>query len=327
MSVFAKYYLLIPEQVDNSFWISVSEIFTESTKRLDLQSETVRAKSDRFSYMKKLKELSGKMKKGDTIFCLFFYNNYSETILEILSKGVRVVVFNTAVPEDIAQEISNSKYASNFFQFYPDDILAGKLGIKSLVEHYELIFGKRNKLKILAISGKPDSTPSIERDKGVDLYLLENNHVQLIQRVSGQWKEQTAYELAKFALRRYKDLDIIWTASDSMLLGVNKTLVENTGKRSIVIGGIDWSRDGINLVRSNDYSLSIGGHFLEIGKIIFLMVEYDKNKIDRKKIDSHKKFTGFLALSSKNWKEKESILNKTMRKKLTNEQFRKLLID
>ncbi len=47
-----------------------------------------------------------------------------------------------------------------------------------------------------------------------------------------------------------------------------------TPGKDILVGGIDWSNDGIKLIESGKMELSLGGHFIEGALAIILLHDY-----------------------------------------------------
>ncbi len=50
-----------------------------------------------------------------------------------------------------------------------------------------------------------------------------------------------------------------------MSINVKNTIDRVGSSDKVITGGIDWTKDGINAVRSGLLEASVGGHFAELG--------------------------------------------------------------
>lgn len=327
LSAQAKFYAVFPNQKDNVFWHSVAEVFEEVTQKLGVESEVILAEANRFSYVSKVEEVLNTMTKDDVIFCLFFFNRLTNIIKKGLDEGKKIVIFNTKVSEDEFSVLKKHANYANLFSFFPDDVFVGNTLLSSLVQKHREDFSlEKEPLNIFMISGKGDSTPSIDREVGALKYLAFDKRVNLLQKVPGLWEKKYAYEVTKLALVRYPKIDIIWTASDSMAIGAHEALVEAKKDKIITLGGVDWSMDGINLAQSTPRFLSIGGHFLEIGKAVLLVHGYLNNEFSRDFLEKQKLFQNFDLVAQKNLASKRNVLEASWRKKLSLKEYSDLLL-
>ncbi|HPQ97541.1 MAG TPA: substrate-binding domain-containing protein, partial [Thiolinea sp.] len=90
------------------------------------------------------------------------------------------------------------------------------------------------------------------------------------------WEEPLAYAKTLRLLKRYPDTRIFWSASDHMGLGIARALGE-TGRmpgRDVLLGGIDWSEEGIRAVQSGRSDASVGGHVVEGAWVAVMLYDY-----------------------------------------------------
>lgn len=232
--------------------------------------------TDRYSYVKFFKEVIQTEKKPDFIIAVF-YRKASQDILKLSQEyDVPVFIVNTNIPLDDIQSVGEprQKYknflgtlAANEFQAGYD--LARYLIKKAKKKH------PRNSIRMIGLSGPREATEAIERNKGLLKAVEEDKSVILHQILHANWDKDISYEYTNRILKRYeKDIDIIWAASDGMSIGAQKAVQENNENSEILIGGIDWSVEGIQVLKNGDIDATVGGHFMNGGFALVLLYDY-----------------------------------------------------
>lgn len=104
----------------------------------------------------------------------------------------------------------------------------------------------------------------LARTRGLESVFAQQSEYRLRQSVYSHWKQSAAGEQATIALYRYRDLGIIWTASDRLALAAvdaAKTMNVAPGQ-DVMIAGIDWLPEAIAAVSRGELAATIGGHFM-----------------------------------------------------------------
>ncbi|RVU34587.1 sugar ABC transporter substrate-binding protein [Hwanghaeella grinnelliae] len=172
----------------------------------------------------------------------------------------------------------------------PDNEIAGYEMAQSLLTAGGALGLDKDGLSILTLAGDFKTPASIVRLQGLDRALQEFRPLSEARRITVNWSERQAYERTKIFLKTSR-VDGIWAANDPIAIGAIKASRE-AGKepgRDIVVTGLNWSREAVDLVRDGKMTLTHGGHFLAGAWVIVLLYDYENGK-DFAEISSHLSF-------------------------------------
>ena len=98
----------------------------------------------------------------------------------------------------------------------------------------------------------------------------------LLDVVLAGWRQYIAEEIVSRAFEQHKNVDVIWAASDEMVLGVLDAVkqFERILGRDFVVGFFDWNADVIQKIVKGDVVASFGGQFFEGGLALVLLYDY-----------------------------------------------------
>jgi ABC-type sugar transport system substrate-binding protein len=165
------------------------------------------------------------------------------------------------------------------FRYYIGEMLPSEEMAGYTLAKYLIAKGKPasdGKIHVLAFNGVYGSSASVGREKGLRRALAENPKAELKQIVSARWEPDLAATMFTGLIKRYPEASVVWSASDGMALGVlkaAKALGLSSGK-DFVIGGVDWSAEGVAAVRDGAMQATAGGHFMEAAWALVLVYDY-----------------------------------------------------
>ncbi len=89
--------------------------------------------------------------------------------------------------------------------------------------------------------------------------------VEIAKVVNGNWLRELAASKYSILLKKHTEIDIVWTASDSMALGVinQATKYNLQANTDYVIGVFDWLPEAIIAIKNGNMTASVGGHFMQ----------------------------------------------------------------
>lgn len=276
-----KVSLLSPEPPENLFWGQAIDFAKAVAEDLGIDLDVVHpsASSDSSSYIIRRLGTSilNREVKPDYLLTGFWGNTVDlfETAANL--HKIRVIMFNTDLTTEEKSLVKKprEKYPNWVAHMYPNDKQAGYELADVLVEIAHT--GNQNtKLNLIALAGNTQSEVSNVRLAGLQQRANNDKTLTVHQTVSTTWTRDSAIHAAGQTLEKYPDTSIIWTVSDEVALGSIQAVKER-GKqpgKDILIGGFDWSAEGLKTIKSGEMAVSMGGHFMEAGWALILAYDH-----------------------------------------------------
>lgn len=181
--------------------------------------------------------------------------------------GVKSVIVNTDVVPEERDRIGRpgEKFRQWVCHFIPDDRSGGKLLAKALARQAEDLGlpSVGGECRFIGLGGTRDTTASRYRQEGLEDFLSEGGYLDRF--VYTNWHAEVAREKARLLLKLYPKTRVYWTVSDALGLGVVESMRQAGLRpgRDAIVGGVDWTVEGIEAVRRGELAASVGGHFME----------------------------------------------------------------
>lgn len=287
---------LSPGNEDDSFWGLVVDFMQAAADDLVIDLEIIYCDRAHYLIKKEGLEIINRLDKPDYLILVNELNSAVELIKEADRAGIKTLLFNEIfIGEDsVTMGIPRQNYKNWLLELRPDDYQAGYLLTKKLVEICRKNKPDQEEFYIAGITGPEDNSSSILRVNGLQDFVAQNQGLKLLQVTSADYDEKKAAQISYGLLKRYPNLDIIWTASDRMALGVEQTLKENNVE--VLTGGVDWDLGAINSLSESGIDVSVGGHFMDGAWLLVMLYDYH-NGIE---FESLKLKSNFTALTQKN---------------------------
>jgi ABC-type sugar transport system substrate-binding protein len=146
----------------------------------------------------------------------------------------------------------------------------GGYGIAEAVLTEAARIKKTRPLKLLALTGDIDTPASNDRVRGlkraigVMSKLLGPGSVELVDVRNLDWTEKGAEAWVREFVQKGSRIDALWAANDPMAFGAITALRQAGYKPGIdvVVGGLNWSQEGVQRVLKGEMVVTHGGHFL-----------------------------------------------------------------
>lgn len=276
-----KVTLLVPDPPGVSpFWTQVIEIMKAAAEDLKIDLRFAYSRSNSYSLKKDGLAALNSPDKPE-YFLSGYWNASTQHHLERAEQlGVRTFIFNSGVAPEERDAVGQprEKYKHWIGQMTPDELQAGYVLADILIDKAKMA-GKidTGKVHVVGLGGWGNKN-EIEEDRynGLKNRINEQNDAVLDEFVLTGWVQATAYSELLDILKQSPKTGVIWSASDVMALGAIEA-VKDVGKvpgNDVFIGGIDWSRDGIDAVVSGKMVTTLGTHFLEGAKALLLVHDY-----------------------------------------------------
>ena len=274
--------LLINPSIENDpFWHQVEALTKKAAEDLDIKLDVIYGNGNRFIQLQVLKKYLSQNEVPDYIM-LVNYPGGSLNTFDFLAKyPVKIITLEQTISGKEKKSIGhpNGKFKNWVGEIFHDNKKASQLLASRLFEKAK----KKGKPLIVAgISGHFGSESAI-RNSGL-VAAVDSYQAELKQIVYAQWSREDAYTKTFKLLKRYPNISILWCASDEMALGAINAIKRMGLKpgKDIFVGGFDWIKEGINSIKKNEMTASVGGHFM-MGAWGLLAI-YDKEfGIDRLK--------------------------------------------
>lgn len=270
-----------PEPYENPFWSQVIDFSKAVAEDLQIELDIISASFQSSTYaMKKagLKIIDGD-NKPDYILTGYWKASTADHFAATTDGKIRFFIFNTDITGDEKQIAGEprGKFRNWIGHIRPDDVQAGFELADILLDKYFILnkSSLSSGLKIAALFGDEFSSVSTDREKGLRKRLGDKN-LNIVASYNTNWDRNSANRAIREILRQHPDVNMIWTASDELALTVSDVAKSHNRKpgNDIVIGGFDWSYEGLAAVNTGELAVSMGGHFMEAGWALVMIYDY-----------------------------------------------------
>lgn len=316
-----KFMMITQREVDDPFWGIVENIAAAAAKELGIELYLRHAYSNRNNLLYFTNQ-AAEMNIDAIIYPN--YKSIAPSLLELAEKRkIHTFLFNAGVSKKNKEVAGKPREHYKYWLGYslPDDEYAGYLLANILIKEakQKKLVDNKGQIQIVGITGTFSETPSLLRMEGLKRAVKEHPDVHLNQVVFSAWKKEIAKKQMKVLKKRYPYTTIYWAASDLIGIGISEgakslNLEPNI---DILIGGIDWSVEGLNSVQSNQMVTTIGGHIFEGAWAVIMLFDYF-NGVDFKNHIAEKNKNNYLSALDIIYpmeafdKEKLSILHKNI---------------
>ena len=275
--------LIIPDFADSSFWSNFVTItrMASAQYNIDLRIHFInRTERSRFNYAQKIDHVLTKEKKSDYLVSIFLTHT-EQSVVDVAAKHqVKLFSFNSPFSLRVKSVLGNPRENSDFWigHISPNDILVGYEMADFLLSDNK---SNNTPLSLFAINGNRESEVAVLRTKGLMQRINENDAVSLLQILYSDWSYQQARDKMHKMLKRFKSMDLIWSASDVLTLAVLDEInrLSKEDMRQPKIASIDWSPKIVSRLKSREVAVSYGGHVFE-GAWLLAMIYDHFNGLD-----------------------------------------------
>lgn len=273
-----KIAIFTPRNKDDMFYSQVIDFMRASCNDLGIELTVFYGNNDHL-YMTQQIQQASKEKKFDALVVSNFKQQL-KYVAQILNKNkTPFFIYNAGFSKEDNPGKPREKFKYWIGEMLPDDKKAG-YDLSKIIS--DAITKKQNKIvHLVGLGGNIADQASIERIKGLNSFVQESKGKVILDQVTyANWLPSIAEEKFPLIHSRYPKTVGYWTASDGMALGI-----ANQSKKINffpIIGGVDWSQDGITAVKNKKIFATIGGHFMEGAWVSIILYDYF-NGIDFKK--------------------------------------------
>lgn len=304
-----------PSYKGSPFWQQVSEIASAAASNLNISLKIIYSGGHRLLQKEQIDKLIKQENKPDYVIFLPYDGTALETFNKLELAKIPFITLERSLFPDLQVKLGTPGKPFKYWlaEIYHDNKKAGALLAKALIKASSRTLLSQKSINVAGISGDI-SGHSNERNAGLIATLAENTGFSLTQIVNARWDQEQAGQVFIGLLRRYQDIQLVWSSSDTMALGV-VDIATAQGKKlnhDLFVGGFDWNAQALQAIKNNRYAASVGGHFMQTawalvkiydhhqGKLAFTNTTseatYQLNLIDRNNIDDYQ-----VLLKNPNW--------------------------
>jgi len=288
--------LVNPSIISDPFWQKIEQVTKQAAKELNIELAIIHGQGTRYFQLEELKKYFKQNSAPDYIV-LINYPGHAKLSMDFLQKQkVKIITLEQTITKEEKAIIGEpgEKYKNWLGEIYFNNSSAGYKLAKGLIHTAK----RMNITPVVAgISGHYGSESSL-RNNGLQTAINESG-AHLTQIVHAGWSAEDAYKKTHKLLKRYPNINIIWCASDLMALGAVKAIEESDKQVGIdvLIGGFDWTAQGIKSIQENKLTASIGGHFI-MGALAVMAIYNEEHGLNHDLFVSEQQNSFELALIS-----------------------------
>ncbi len=265
----------------NDFWDQVNEVALAAASDLNISFDIVQSGGHRLLQKELINNIISQDTKPDYVIFMPYDGTAFDSFTKLEQAKIPFITLERTVFPDLQNKLGVPQQYFKFWlgEIYHDNKKAGQLLASTLFKASKQNLAVTKSLNVIGISGDM-SGQSSERNAGLVEELEQDTDFSLAQIVNGRWERDIASDMFIGLLRRYKDIQVIWTAADIMALGIadvanaqGKTINQN-----LFIGGFDWTLEALQAIKENRYTASVGGHFMQAAWALVKIYDYNKGK-------------------------------------------------
>lgn len=269
-----------PGKQGERFWDMVTETMQAAASDFDINLEVIYAERNRIR-MTELGIAVTKRQNPPEYLILVNEEQAAETILlATADKNIKVLMLLNDFLPDQSKRIGLPGENPNLIgAVVPDNFSAGQRMMNALLscakqKHQAPPF------HMLAIGGDQLTPASIERNQGALDVIDKNPEITLDRFLYANWNRQEAKQLSSNYLQWAKRNNIspvgIWAANDPIAMGARDALPEQglVAGQDLCLVGLNWSAQGLQMVKNGEMLLTDGGHFLAGAWSMVLIHDY-----------------------------------------------------
>lgn len=221
-----------------------------------------------------LKQVTEACREGIDGILFMNYEQIGEKILAITEHyKVPSILYNTGlITNDLRPR---TKYRFWIGSITPDDQKAGALLAEQLLLKAEE--KQLKKINMLVLNGNMKEISAQQRNQGLYQFIKHHPHVTIVAEGDGDesWSRDEAKRQFTQYYQQYPEINMIWAASDTLILGARDAMAElSVPMDNLIMGGIDWLPEALQTIKEHAPYISVGGHFTEAAWGMILLKDY-----------------------------------------------------
>lgn len=269
-----------PGYGDRGFWKDVRDTMQVAADQFGYDLVVFDSNRDREKMIDSAQRAFDMEPPADYIIAVNEYQQGSRIVLEAERRDIPVIMLLNGLTEQQQESIAHlsEDMSGLIFTLTPDNERAGFEIAQSLIDGARLSYsgGLPRTLCLLSIAGDRSTPASLQRLAGLDLALKQFSVLNEKRRLVGHWSYDVAFRQTAAWIEGGECLDAVWAANDDIALGAIDAIEQAgmTAGKDVMVGGLNWSEQGVQNVANGKMTLTHGGHFLAGGWVMVLLYDY-----------------------------------------------------
>jgi len=280
---------LNPSNGDSAFWQRVTRLTQGAAEDLTINLQIINKDTNPVLQVASITQIVNQKKKPDYVL----FMPYKESIIKSFDALEKAKIYFVTLEKIYGSKSSafvglpQEKYQYWLGEMYHDNIKASAKLSQALVNQALKSKKEQQINTAIAITGG-NFTGNFKRWQGLKKVSKNYQYLTVAQVIRANWNRKTAQSKYDFLRKKYQNIDIVWTASDQMALGVSDAALEQKLiiGRDVVIGGFDWIPEALNAVKEGKLTATVGGHFLQGAWALIKVFDHHQGKNVFKKSDT-----------------------------------------
>ncbi|WP_421865718.1 ABC transporter substrate-binding protein [Motiliproteus sp.] len=278
---------LNPGKQGERFWDMVTETMQAAANDLDIKLEVLYAQRNRIKMVEIGQQITSRSNPPDYLI-LVNEEQAAETIF-LSSKGSKtktLMLLNDFLPTQRDKVGYPKPDNPNLLgAVIPDNQGAGRRMMQALLQCAKAN-DNPSPHHMLALGGDQLTPASIDRNRGAMSVVEQQPEIKLDRFLYANWNQQEATELTSRYLNWATNNGIqpkgIWAANDPIAMGARDALKANnlTPGSDVCLVGLNWSAQGLEMVRNGEMLLTDGGHFLAGAWSMVVLNDYHQRRLE-----------------------------------------------
>lgn len=205
-----------PSYKGSPFWQQVSEIANAAASDLNISLNIIYSSGHRLLQKEQINQLIAQENKPDYVVFLPYDGTAMATFNKLELAKIPFITLERSLFPDLQDKLGKPGQPFKYWlaEIYHDNKKAGALLAKALIKTSRETLSNRVDLTAVGISGDI-SGHSNERNAGLIAELNQAPEFTLTQIVNARWEREQAGKVFIGLLRRYQDIQLVWSASDT----------------------------------------------------------------------------------------------------------------
>lgn len=244
------------QEQDIGVWHLTSKFMQAAADDLGIKLEIIYAERNHLRMLDQAKEVASRDKQPDFVVIVNEKLMGANLLNTFQGEETKIILMHNDLNAEQRMEVGREREKTEnwIVTLTTDEVRAGYLQIQQLAKH------SKKASSIVAITGNKATPVSEIRMKGVHHHLADTKLDSLLQVLYGDWSFSDGRKKALGLLRRYHDVNVIWTANDSMGLGAYSAVKELNKEREVIVGGLGGFPDALASIKNGGMKLTVAGH-------------------------------------------------------------------